>query len=203
METQSKLKKLEKITAAVIYQTGIVDIALGMILIVASLAMIFDDISYYIDILFVVPVLFIIIGVRYIAAPRMGTFKLKRKRMRRNLWFIATVTAFLLAMIVLRFVGNGHTNGGTVGGRWIISGIIFMVCAGTAYFLNFRRMYLYALLYVAAFNLAEEVRESPGILPDTGYAYLIASFVPIVIGSVLMISFLQKYPLPENISYDR
>jgi hypothetical protein len=171
-------------------------------LIVASLAMIFDDISYYIDILFVVPVLFIIFAVRYIAFPRMGTFKPMRKRMRRNLWFIVTVTAFLLTMIALRFVGSGHTHDGIVSGRWIISGIIFTVCAGTAYFLNFRRMYLYALLFVAAFNLAEEVRESPGILPDTGYVYLLVSLVPLIIGCIFMISFLKKYPLPENVSHE-
>ena len=56
------LKKLEKNTAAVIFQTGIVEIGIGLVWIVSSLAMIFDDISYYIDILFVVPIIFIILA---------------------------------------------------------------------------------------------------------------------------------------------
>ena len=105
MEQKMNLKKLEKNTAAVVFQTGIVEIGIGLIWVVSSLAMIFDDISYYIDILFIVPVIFIILGTRYIASPRMGVVKFARKRMRRNTWFIVTVTAFLVIMVtVVRLV---------------------------------------------------------------------------------------------------
>ncbi|MBN2610125.1 MAG: transcriptional regulator [Bacteroidales bacterium] len=58
MERKITLKQLEKNTAAVIFQTGIVEIGLGLIWTVSALAMLFDDISYYIDIFFVVPVSF-------------------------------------------------------------------------------------------------------------------------------------------------
>ena len=197
------LKKLEKNTAAVIFQTGIVEIGIGLVWIVSSLAMIFDDISYYIDILFVVPIIFIILANRYIVAPRMGMVKLARKRMKRNTWFIVAVTAFLVTMVSLRFIGDGHTNDGLINGRWIVSGIIFIICVAIAYFLNFRRMYLYALFIVAAFNLNEEIRENPGIISDGAYVYLLFSLVLIIIGCVYLIRFLKKYPLPEKASYDK
>jgi len=197
------LKKLEKNTAAVIFQTGIVEIGIGLVWIVSSLAMIFDDISYYIDILFVVPIIFIILANRYIVAPRMGMVKLARKRMKRNTWFIVAVTAFLVTMVSLRFIGDGHTNDGLINGRWIVSGIIFIICVAIAYFLNFRRMYLYALFIVAAFNLNEEIRENPGIISDGAYVYLFFSLVLIIIGCVYLIRFLKKYPLPEKASYDK
>ena len=45
MEQKINLKQLEKNTAAGIFQTGLVEIEIGLILIVSSLAMIFDDIS--------------------------------------------------------------------------------------------------------------------------------------------------------------
>ena len=197
------LKQLEKNTAAVIFQTGLVEIAIGLIWIVSSLAMIFDDIRYYIDILFVVPVIFIILAIRYIATPRMGMVKLARKRMRRNRWFMVTVTIFLVIMVILTITGNGDSNAGLINGRWIISGVIFLICTTIAYFLNFKRMYLYAFLFTGAFNLSEEIRENPGIISDGAYVYLFFSFVLIIIGCVYLISFLKKYPLPEKVSYDK
>ena len=193
------LRQLEKNTAAAIFQTGLVEIAIGLTWIVSSLAMIFDDIRYYIDILFVVPVIFIILAIRYIASPRMGTVKLARNRMRRTTWFIVTVTAFLVIMVVFTVVGNGHSNAKLINGRWIISGIIFFICTAIAYFLNFNRMYIYAFLMVGAFNLSEEIRENPGIISDGAYAYLILSFLLIVIGCIYLISFLKKYPLARKI----
>jgi hypothetical protein len=203
MEQRMNLKQLEKNTAAVIFQTGIVDIGIGLIMIVTTLAMFFDDISYYIDILFIVPVIFIILAVRYIVSPRMGIVKFAKSRMRRNTWFIVAVTAFLVTMVSLRFIGDGPTSDGLINGRWIVSGIIFIICIAIAYILNFKRMYLYALLFVGAFNLSEIIRENPGVISDGAFAYLLISIVLIIIGCAYLIKFLKKYPIPESISYDK
>lgn len=197
------IKQLEKNTAAVIFQTGIVDIGIGLVWVVSSLAMIFDDIRYYIDILFIVPIIFIILAFRYIASPRMGTVKLAKKRMKRNTWFIVTVTVFLVIMVILTFAGGGHTNGAQINGRWVVSGIIFIICTAIGYFLYFKRMYIYAFLLVGAFNLNEEIREHPGIISDGAYVYLFAAIVLIIIGCVYLIRFLKKYPVPENLTYDK
>jgi hypothetical protein len=203
MEQKMNLKQLEKNTAAAIFQTGLVEIAIGLTWTVSSLAMIFDDIRYYIDILFIVPVIFIIVSIRYIAAPRMGTVKLASKRMRRNTWFMVTVTVFLIIMVILTITGKGHPDGEFIYGRWIISGIIFFICTAIGYFLYFKRMYFYAFLLLGAFNLTEEIRENPGIIPDGGYVYLFVSIMLIIIGCIYLISFLRKYPLPENVTYDK
>lgn len=203
MEQKINLKQLEKNTAAVIFQTGILDIGLGLITVVTSMAMLFDDISYYIDILIIVPLVFIVLAFRYIAVPRMGIVKLAASRMRRNLWFMIATTAFLVIMVSLRFIYDGPAGNGPVSGRWIVSGIVFIICATIAYFLHFRRMYLYALLYVGAFNLNEVIRESPGIIPDGAFAYLFVAIVLVIIGCVYLVRFLRKYPVPEKFSYDK
>jgi hypothetical protein len=46
--------------------------------------MIFDDIRYYIDILYIVPVIFIVLARKYVANPRMGVVKLARRRVRKS-----------------------------------------------------------------------------------------------------------------------
>ena len=203
MEQKINLKKLEKNTAAMLLQTGLTEIAIGMTIIVSSLAMIFDEISYYIDILFIVPILFIILTMRYIAAPRMGVVKLAKKRMKRNIWFIVTVTTFLVIMVILTITGKHRGGDEIINGKWIISGIIFFICTAIAFFLEFQRMYIYAFLLVGAFNLSEIIRENPGIISEGAYAYLLVSVVLIAIGCVYLVRFFKKNPLNENINYDK
>ena len=64
-------------------------------------------------------------------------------------------------------------------------------------------MYIYALVLVGAFNLNEEIRENPGIISDGAYVYLFVSIGLIIIGIVYLIRFLKKYPIPENLTYDK
>ena len=204
MEEKINLKQLEKNTAAGIFQTGLVEIEIGLILIVSSLAMIFDDISYYLNIMYIVPIVFIVLATKYIANPRMGIVKFARRRVRRNRLMGIIITTFLVMMVTLTIFGNTNTIAEFINPRWIIIGIIFFICIAIAYFMNFDRMYIYAFLLAGAFNLSEEIRENPGTISEGGYAYLFTSIVLIVIGVVYLIKFLKKYPLPEKgVSYDQ
>ena len=204
MSSAVKLKKLEKNTAAVIFQTGLVEIGIGLVFVVSSLAMIFDDIRYYIDILFIVPVIFLFLAVKYIAEPRMGVVKYTKSMARKRTAMISAVTIFLIAMVTLTFWGGMNTVGALLNPRWIISGIIFIICTAIGYFMSFDRMYIYAFLLAGAFNLSEEIRENSWIISEAGYAYLTASLILIVIGSIYLIKFLKKYHLPdEGVTHDR
>ena len=204
MEQKINLKQLEKKTAAGIYQTGIVDIGVGMIFIVTSLAMIFDDIRYYIDMFLIVPVIFIMLAVKYIANPRMGVVKLKKQRIKRSRTMSIFITTFLVIMVSLTFFGKGDVMGELINPRWIITGIIFSICVAVAYFLAFDRMYIYAFLIAGAFNLSEEIRENDWFIDNGGYAYLMASIVLLLIGLLNLKKFLKEYPLPpKEMNYDR
>ena len=150
IEEKINLKQLEKNTASGIFQTGLVEIEIGLILIVSSLAMIFDDISYYLDILYIVPIVFIILARKYIANPRMGVVNFARKRVRKSMLMGITITTFLVIMVTLTVVGNTNTIAEFINPRWIISGIIFFICIAVAYFMNFDRMYVYAFLLAGA-----------------------------------------------------
>ncbi len=199
MKQKINLKQLEKNTVAGIFQTGLVEIEIGLIFMVATLAMLFNDIRYYIDILYIVPVIFIILAVKYIYEPRMGVAKFTKKRVRKRMSMMITVTIFLVVMVSLRFIGNSTPIVEFINPRWIISGIILSICFAIAYFLSFDRMYFYAFLLTGAFNLSEEIRENPGVISEGGYAYLLAAIVLTVIGSIYLIRFLKKYQTSEAI----
>lgn len=204
MEQRINLKQLEKNAAAGIFQTGLVEIEIGLIFIVSSLAMTFDDISYYLDLFYIVPIVFIVLAVKYVASPRMGVVNFAKRRVKRNRIMSFVITTFLVVMVSLTFFGNSNVISEFINARWIISGIIFMICIAVAYFLSFDRMYFYAFLLVGVFNLSEEIREHPGVISEGGYAYLLASIILIVVGLVYLIKFLKKYPLPkEGESYDK
>ena len=125
MEQKINLKQLEKNAAAGIFQTGIIEIGIGLIFMVSALAMIFDDIRYYIDILYIVPVVFIILAKKYIASPRMGVVKFAKRRVRKNRLLMISITTFLVIMVTLTIFGNSNTIAEFINPRWIISGIIF------------------------------------------------------------------------------
>jgi hypothetical protein len=204
MEERINLNQLEKKTAAGVFQTGIVDIGIGLVFIVSSLAMIFDDFRFYIYILFMIPILFLSLAIKYIINPRMGVVKLKRERVRKRRLLVITITTFLVILIALTLFGEVRTLADYSNPRWIISGIIFLICIAVAYFMNFSRMYFYAFLIAGVFNLSEKIRESPGFNFKGGYAYLFVSIVLIIIGSAYLLRFLRKNPLTEEgASYDR
>lgn len=199
MEQNLNLKKLEKNTAAVIFQTGIVDLGIGMIFLVTAMAMLFDDIRYYIDIFFIVPPIFIILAKRYIVDPRMGVVELSTKRVRKSRLMSISITVFLVIMVSMTFFGKSNFIGELVNPRWIITGIIFMICISVAYFLEYHRMYLYAFILAGAFNLSEVLRDHPEIVSNNGMAYLIASIILMAIGGYYLSTFLKKYPVEKEV----
>jgi hypothetical protein len=204
MEQKINLKQLEKKTAAGIFETGIVEIGIGLVFVVSSLAMIFDDMRYYIDLFYIVPIVFIWLAVKYIGNPRQGVVKFARRRVRNSRLLIITITTFLVIMVALTFFGNTNTISESINPRWFISIVIFSICVAIAYIKNFDRMFIYAFLLTGAFNLSEEIRENTWIISEGGYAYLFTSIVLIVIGCVYLIRFLKKNPLPEEgVSYDK
>ena len=129
----------------------------------------------------------------------MGVVKFTKRRVRKRISMMITITIFLVVMVSLKFVGNSIVIAEIISPRWIISGIIFSICVAIAYFLTFDRMYIYAFLLTGAFNLSEEARENPGFISEGGYAYLLVAIVLTVIGSIYLIRFLKKYPTLEVI----
>jgi MFS family permease len=195
MEKRISLKQMEKHSAAAIFQTGLIEIGISLVFIVSSLAMIFDDYRYYIDILFIVPIIFMYLSVRYIAQPRMGVVKVAKRRARKSRWMIMAITSFLVIMVLLTVFGKSNSLEDIFNPRWIITGIIFFICIVIGYFLSYDRMYLYAFLLAGAFNLSEVIRENPGVISEGGYAYLLASIVLLCIGCVYLYRFIKMNPL--------
>jgi len=115
------------------------------------------------------------------------------KNLEKNTW--TTILVVLVALTAFSRT-NIFPRGLTV--PIFISVFIFTLCFSIAFFLDFKRMYIYAFLITGAFILSEIIRANPGIIFETGYAYFIPAAVGIGIGTVYFIRFLKMYPLPAD-----
>ena len=97
------------------------------------------------------------------------------------LWFLAAVKILPIQM-----------EGLIIGIIFIIN--IVLVFSLMAYFLDFERLYIYAILYAIPFSV-DFILNSSGIIIPLSF---ICSGIIIAIGIVLLIKFLKKYPISDG-----
>ena len=195
MNQSINLNELEKATWVTVFHSGCVDIMMGVIFIVGTLCHIFDDISYYLMALYLVPVLLLFAAQRYIIIPRIGLVKFHRRRRKKNLIYFAIVTTLLVILVLSTAFSNSSIIQSKYANFAIICGIILIICGSIAFFLNFNRMYIYSFVILFAFILTGIIRENPGFISRTGYAYLFPAIVMIATGIVYLRRFIKRYPL--------
>jgi hypothetical protein len=202
MQTSLNLKDLEKNSWTSVYQSGLVDITIGLIFIVSSVCHIFDDLAYYLMPLYLVPTLFLILTIKFVAEPRMGLVKVNKRRRRKNATFFFIATSILVFLLILTIFSKTNLMPEGISTRILLSSIILLIVFANAFFLSFTRLYLYGLVIVAAFNLNEHIRENPGLLRDGGYAYLLAAIILLTTGVIYLVKFLKNYPLNTEGEYN-
>ena len=195
MTQDINLKELEKKAWTSTFQDGIIDIGIGLILVVTTICQTFDDARFYLYPLFIVPVLFITAAKKYITTPRMGLVKFSRARNRKRYMLYLIMTASIVFLLILTVKGLFQQLPMT---PVIVGAIVFFIPCLIAYFLNFDRMYIYAVLFTLSFALNEITIANTGVIASGAYAWLISGIIMIAIGVVYLVRFLRKYPLPEK-----
>lgn len=213
MSTPQDLRQLEKKIFRATYEDGLLDIYMGLLVAgFGSLAFMPDEGSprllYYG--LFVGGLSFGILiyqlGKKYVTEPRMGlvTYGAERKRRAATLAVILSVIIGLQALIVgisilLWNVPDLARNLGLAAiqpdREKLLVSVISALFVGPgmalmAYFTDFQRGYFIAvLLTLAVFLMVWFSSPAP---------MLTAGGIMIIVGAVLLVRFLRKYPLPSN-----
>jgi len=187
------LNKLERKAWTSTFEDGINDIGLGLILVVTTICQTFDEARFYLYPLFIVPVLFITAAKKYFITPRMGLVKFSRARNKKRhiLYLVMTILIVILLMLTIKGLLQQLPMTPV-----IVGAIVFFIPCSIAYFLNFDRMYIYAVLFTLSFALNEITIANTGVIASGAYAWLISGIIMIVIGVVYLVRFLKKYPLP-------
>ena len=194
------LKKLEKKAWISTFQDGLWDIMLGLVFFIPAVIGLLGGNDYVLIPLYFVSILLFVTAKKRIIVPRMGLVKFGEKRRKKShvIAMILTVSVvFLIFMVVMKKSGLLSEAVGIPTGSIIVGINILVVFGLMAYFLNFDRLYLYAVL-VGAVEPVSAVLEIKNLIESPYLIMLVISGGMIITGIILLVRFIRKYPLTEN-----
>jgi len=186
--TPIDLKKIERKAWMSYFHDGFWDIFIGLLMLGMGFNILFDETVWYIVILWLA-VLVLIVGRRLITIPRVGRVKFgpARKVKQRKVMAVGAISllvGLVLSFIPLSVVDPPQTVVAAIAWFWIM--LIFGL---VAYFMDFKRLYAYGLLFAIAMALVIALDD---LIPTI--VFLISGGVALLIGLVVLIRFIRKYP---------
>lgn len=189
MSQNINLKEIERKSWTSYFQDGFWDIFIGLLMLGMGLNLLVDANDWYIAVLWLVGLLIMIVGRRLITIPRVGRVKFgPERRIKQKKVIIVLVISLIVGLAVsfipLSGVEPSKIVVAAVAGVWII--LIFSL---VSYFMDFRRLYAYGLLFAISMALAMALDDLiPTIL------FLISGSIALLVGLVVLIRFIRKYP---------
>ena len=206
MNQKINLKEIERKSFKLFFKDGIFDIAWGTLLISFALAPILREIIYLWYIIIVIPPapLIILLGKKFITAPRIGIVKFdeKRRKTQKKLILMSSIlipiTIIILLLTVINiFPGNigSALNGYAIP---IGAGIFAIVLLSIfAYLLDFPNMYVYGIL-IGVGIVVNEILQNYITPPfESLITFGTAGTILLIIGLFTLKNFIQKYPIPK------
>lgn len=202
MSTELDLKELERKAFRSFYQDGIWDIYFGACMLVLYLTSFMGGIEskpvkYGLTLLmFVLASAFLTLGKKFITAPRLGRVKFGAKR-TRNYWILVGVNLVSLIVLVAAITFFSRQDGGEAllekSHLWTSIGLgvwIAFITGVMAFFLDFDRLYVYAVFYGGTFTAV--------LLLDNPIVFLITGLVIFIPGLFIFIRFLSQTALSNQ-----
>ncbi len=211
MNKEIDLKELERKAFRSTHQDGLWDIFLGIIIIAFGVNATLSNLGFEENLgllifiaLEVIAIVLLIAGKKYITVPRIGVIKpgpTRKNKLKKAR--IVLLISFLFGMILFIIPLAIQSSGGEVARPWYLIAVIFalnilLVLGLLAYYMDYDRLYVIALL----FALTLPLREVLNLYYDSSYISIFAFGIPgaivLAMGIFCMYEFLHKYPLPKK-----
>ena len=210
MSEDIDLKNLEEKAWRSTFEDGIFEIYFGILHLNITIGVIIDELLptlYRLIVMFSIVGLglaFFLIGKKFISEPRLGKVKFGRTRIIRKVKTIAVLSVNFLALLIIFLIGVFNPQFRLEFPEYLfdlIVGLLFFTLplCFIAYFLQFKRLYIIALLLGLGFTIDELFTLFP--IPEifgSILAFGIISISILCMGVVVFIRFLRKYPLPKE-----
>jgi len=203
---QIDLKVLEKRAWRSAFQDGIWDIYFGLLFLGMAIALFGDtfglptEVGSMIIILIwnSITVIFLIVSKKYITIPRIGFVKFgtKRKKTKKRLLIFLVfnlILAFLFLFVNISGIFEWLNIGGLIEPLVVGLLLITVPLSILAYFLEFHRLYAYAILFGLGFFNSELLYPLVGSPLDLFLSQGLIGIAVILIGLGYLIQFLRKY----------
>jgi hypothetical protein len=212
MSEKINLKELQRKAWRSIFQDGLWDIFMGLLLLNIAVFTVADELFANDDLklaLFIggeiAAFLFLWAGKRFITVPRMGKAKFGRfGKVRRSKAKLLSFASILVGLIVFLII-EGLSENGQIAGLsrvyivavgWVINAMLVFGLAG--YFLDFNRLYLIGAMYALSFPLDLVLRELWNTDRWAFFAYAIPASIVLAVGLYFFVNFVQKFPIVQE-----
>ena len=196
MSYELDMKEIERQVYLSYSEDGLVDIAIGSVIMVWGL-MLLGEPTGLIGLLGLVGLGIWYLGKRFITIPRIGTFKPGPKTERR-LTYLAIFQVLLgliafLGILASRAFGSTFATDHPLGilGLVIASGVALL-----AYLLNATRIYIYALVLFVAFAGGEILAGTVTRFDVFAASVIVGGGLILISGLIVLLRFVRKYPRP-------
>ena len=192
MSQDIKLKEIERKAWTSYFHDGLWDIFFGLLMLTMGIRSLTDNV--WVTLVILAAVLVVLLGKKFITIPRIGLVKFSpaREAKQRKLIIMLSISIIMmLILLVLALLGQDLL---TKGIRAAIQGVGFaLIFSLVAYFMDFKRLYAYGLLFTTGTVLWELLGEPIGPI-----AFSVSGVIALVIGLVVLTRFLRKYPKPPE-----
>jgi hypothetical protein len=207
MSTRINLKELELKAWKSVFQDGLWDIFLGLLLLAMAVWALLSDVGFSESLgmaifigLEVLAMLVLWAGKKIITVPRMGRVKFGPKRKAKLTWI--RVVLLLSVLVGAGVFVAGLAMRGNLSERlnaafffpaaWMVNAMV--VFSLGAYFLDFNRLYLIGVMYALPVPL--DILFHKFVNMDLSFiAFGVPAMVILIVGSVMLVRFLRDYPL--------
>ena len=200
MAEKIDLKEIEKEAYKATLQHGLIDIEMGLIFFGMGInSAFYDYVPLPINLLGIlivgiVSVLPILLGRKFIVAPRIGIIKFgpKRKAQKKKIIVFIAINTLILIIILILTVNSLFQQIPLRGPMLLlVLGLLFatLPLSILAYLMQFPRLYMYGLVIGFGLFLA-------GIF-DYSLTIISMGIIVLIIGIIYLIKFVKKYPLPD------
>lgn len=202
-EPHYDLKEIERRAYRATFQDGLWDIYLGLVFIAFGLGPVVRQLgasegtAMLVHIgMMLVALLLIIAGKKFITMPRIGRVKFGPQRTRK----LTRVRIVLAASVVLGLVVFAALSSDSLGltALMVIFPVNILVVMGAmAYFMDYDRLFIYAVLWALSFPVGV-VLEKNTALSDAPTVFIVTGGIAVVAGCVYFSRFLRDYALPPG-----
>ncbi len=183
------LKGIERKAWTSYFQDGLWDIFMGLLMLGMGMNILIDEIMIHVAIA-AVAVLLLSVGKKLITVPRLGRveFGPVRKLKQRKVVVILTISFIIgiVAMVIpLLGIDLPEPAFAAIAGTWIT-----LVFSLMAFFMDFRRLYIYGLLFAVSFALALALDNVVPVI-----TFFSSAGIAIPIGILLLIRFVRNFQM--------
>jgi len=198
LKTTDSLKKIERQAYRTKFSDGIYDMFFGLAFMIVAWIPVLESIGVprtYGYSFGLIPLLIAWLAKRYLTIPRLGAVEFGPKR-RAKKWLLIVICAAIV-FLVMPLLMMMAAEGSSAKFMWIaIAPLAALFMALAAYFMDYPRLYIYAIVLVYGIVQSEFLYQFVGRPLNSLISFGIPGLAILVFGLTLLVGFLKKYPRP-------